>query len=82
MTVLARHRWGESQFVPRNPDLARNDQTERVCINCGLVRITVHPPQGFPWREWRDRGSSIQYTADRTPECVPAATSLEAATWP
>jgi len=76
MTIVARHRWGESKFVARNPDLARNDQTERTCANCELVKITVHPPQGYPWREWRDRGSQIQYTYERTPDCVPLAQAV------
>jgi hypothetical protein len=50
---------------------------ERACLNgCGVVRITVHPPQGFPWVEWRtgDPGQSQQRWSG-TPPCRPVAAS-------
>lgn len=46
-----------------------NDRTEKTCSRCSLVKITVHPPQGFPWREWRHaNGSSFQ--CESTPPCI------------
>ncbi|HLH95031.1 MAG TPA: hypothetical protein VKW08_07925 [Xanthobacteraceae bacterium] len=62
--VEPRHRWGEPVRLP--------DRTERTCAHCGLVKITMHPPHGLPWREWRHRnGASIPLT--NTPPCLAAA---------
>lgn len=61
-TTALRHRWGEP--------LPLQDQTERVCANCSLVKITMHPPHGLPWRVWRHRDGS-SFTAEGTPPCRP-----------
>ncbi len=47
-----------------------NERTERTCQNCGLVKITVHPPHGFPWREWRMRGGDETIALTTTPPCL------------
>jgi hypothetical protein len=53
------HDWGDGRervnyiCVPANPLLGRHQQTERTCKRCKLVKITVHPPEGGGWREWR-----------------------------
>ena len=67
-----RHRWG----APVRYDAHQNPngcaQTERACLNgCGVVRITVHPPEGFPWIEWRtgDPGQR-QVRRSATPPCA------------
>lgn len=64
------HRWGPRMLV-NDGTVHGCDQSERTCTRCGLVRITVHPPQGLPWREWRpDGGPQMQLT--NTPPCLPA----------
>lgn len=62
-----RHRWGEGVLVGEYLD-----RTERTCVHCGLVKITVHPPQGWPWREWRTREGK-RWEGENTPPCLEAA---------
>lgn len=65
VTPLARkHRWGDGVHVGEHLD-----RTERACALCGLVKVTVHPPVGFPWREWRMRDGKT-WQGDATPPCV------------
>lgn len=28
-------------------------ETHRVCAQCRLIKITVHPPHGLPYRLWQ-----------------------------
>lgn len=62
-----RHRWGHSRNVFN--EHTGNDQTQRICVLCGLVKITVHPPRGYPWREWRDPRGGGQLQFSGTPAC-------------
>jgi hypothetical protein len=67
---MTRHRWpkdGKHVDADNSPSLC--DQTERVCIKCGLTRITVHPPVGYPYTAWRRQGSARQFPDDQTPPC-------------
>lgn len=64
---VRRHRWGEGVLVGEYLD-----RTERTCALCGLVKITVHPPQGWPWREWRTREGK-RWEGENTPPCLEAA---------
>ena len=66
---VSRHKWGECVSISGFDTATGNDQSERACLLCGLVKITVHPPHGFPWREWRARGQE-QVKIDATPPCV------------
>jgi hypothetical protein len=68
----ARHRWpkaGEPNYRSLVACIDGNDRTERVCLSCGLVKITVHPPKGFAWREWRTRDGK-PWVGDITPPCL------------
>ena len=47
-------------------------RTEKTCPLCGLVKVTAHPPQGWPFREWRVCGGKV-WRGDATPPCVGAA---------
>lgn len=47
-----------------------NDRTERVCTHCSMVKITVHPPHGDPWREWRTKDGKV-WRGEATPPCLP-----------
>ncbi|HYM33362.1 MAG TPA: hypothetical protein VEU47_18835 [Candidatus Cybelea sp.] len=73
------HRFGQEQRVPANPVLGRHQQTERACPRCGLVKITVHPPEGPSRREFRWGNAPTQFTDVMTPECVPTASDGAAA---
>ena len=70
-----KHRWGDG--VPISA-LGRNDQTERTCIHCGMLKITVHSPQGLPWREWRHSKSPAQFACEHTPPCLALETTVAA----
>ncbi len=73
MTESPRHRWGE-RFTRLDGTPSGCAQSEAICIGCGLVSVTVHPPQGFPWREWRPKdGPQMQF--EQTPPCLAEATA-------
>lgn len=68
MTARRTHRW----------KLVYQDQhkTERQCIRCNMVRVTKHPPVGFPWIEyWRGLD---RLPGDKTPPCEPIAETVTA----
>lgn len=71
---MTRHTWPKDG----SPGLIRlhgsqsddgNDRTERTCLCCGLVKITVHPAQGLIWTEWRTK-SGQTWIGETTPPCV------------
>lgn len=61
ISIQPRHRWGEPVRLL--------DRTERACAHCPLIRITMHPPHGLPWREWRHRDSEARWQMTTTPPC-------------
>ena len=69
ITYQGRHKWSDRISVPRDQTPSGCEQTERTCGLCKIVRITVHPPQGFPWREWRHPNSDVQFACEHTPPC-------------
>ena len=64
-----RHRWGEG-FTRLENTPSGCVETECVCKRCEMVRITVHPPAGFPWHEWKPK-NSVRVQLDQTPPCFP-----------
>lgn len=69
-----RHKWGEpSRF---ENERAENTKTERVCELCGLIKVTMHPPAGLPWREWWKDGQQIHCST--TPPCTYRVAEVEA----
>lgn len=66
-----RHRWGDPISIFENTP-SGCEETERVCILCGIVKITVHPRDRseFPWRAWRTR-EGTRMEVDHTPPCRP-----------
>ena len=69
-----RHTWpdeGDPGFhrIPACESPDGNDRTEKTCAKCSLVKITVHGPQGFPWREWRTKEGK-PWHGDSTPPCL------------
>lgn len=67
-TVPRKHKWVGEHRIPACDSIDRNERTERGCPQCGLVKITVHPPHGLPWREWRTANGERLIQA-RTPPC-------------
>lgn len=55
-----RHSWG--------PPYRQQYRTERVCLNCGLVKVTRHEPGALPWVEFLYKGRRAE-CGGRTPEC-------------
>jgi hypothetical protein len=65
-----RHSWikPERRIHPsESPD--GNERTERTCERCSMVKITVHPLHGNPWREWRTKDGMLAQL-DATPPCL------------
>jgi hypothetical protein len=70
----SRHRWGDPVTVlAATPSGC--EETRRVCAFCKLQKITVHPPQGFPWREWCTV-AGMRAKLDATPPCLPAPAAV------
>ncbi|MGA7072114.1 hypothetical protein [Bradyrhizobium sp.] len=55
--------------IPANSLLGREQQTERTCKRCGLVKITSHPKAGGGARLWRWGDSPTQFADWAMPEC-------------
>lgn len=54
------HQFGDPVSVSQNVTLSRHPQTERTCLACGAIRVTVHGADGIAWREWRKSASDEQ----------------------
>jgi hypothetical protein len=67
------HRWDyeNERRIAACDSPSKCDQNERDCIHCRLVRVTVHPPGGFPFRAWRLPNSKTQFVMGSTPKCEP-----------
>jgi hypothetical protein len=64
-----RHRWDLPRSVLTDTP-SGCEETERECVDCHLVKITVHPPFGFPYRAWRT-AAGMRATIEHTPPCNP-----------
>jgi hypothetical protein len=62
-----KHRWGEPIAIPQGASGCQ--ETERACIHCGLVKITVHPPHGLAYRAWRT-ASGMRAQIEHAPPCT------------
>lgn len=64
------HKWDREnpRYVPACDSPSGNDQTERTCMQCPVVMVTVHAPDGRAWREWRHKDSSTQFKT--RPPCL------------
>lgn len=72
VTSALRHSWGSPITIIPADSADGNERTERSCAHCALVKITVHPPYGFPWREWRTKAGET-WVGGATPPCLGAA---------
>ena len=62
--------WLNERRIAACDSPSKNDQTERDCVMCKLTKVTVHPPGGFPYREWRHPRSKTQFACSATPPCL------------
>jgi len=46
-----------------------NARTLRTCSQCDMVKVTVHPPHGNAWREWRTKDGKV-WVGELTPPCL------------
>lgn len=58
--MSARHQW--------SPARRTSHRTERVCLKCGLVKVTRHEPDALPWQEFERRGRILR-GVQGTPKC-------------
>lgn len=64
-----RHKWGDPAYLHRDTTPSGCDETEKPCVLCGLVKLTVHTPIGYPYRMWRTR-AGLRFPDDgATPLC-------------
>jgi hypothetical protein len=63
-----KHRWAEPVTVTENTGSGAQE-THRRCIHCDMVKVTVHPPAGLPYRAWI-APNGVWGTAERTPVCT------------
>lgn len=64
-----RHKWGDPVRIAGHDTHDGNDRTERTCALCKIVKITVHPPVGNAWREWRTK-DGMTAVLTMTPPCL------------
>lgn len=50
---------------------------EKTCPFCLLTKITVHPPRGLPWREWRTKDGRHLIGTNVPHACVAATKVTE-----
>jgi hypothetical protein len=62
------HKWGAP--VRTAETWTPVSTTVRKCVKCGAEKITMHPPSGLPWNEWRLPGVP-QFRSVATPPCRP-----------
>jgi hypothetical protein len=65
------HEWIDDGYRSRNDTASGNDEHERRCRHCGLVKITIHYPFGIPGRAWRTKGAERFPNPGTTPICEP-----------
>jgi len=71
-TIPRHHRWENERRIPACESPDGCERTERECVNggCGLIKITVHPPRGLPYRRWRHPVTGNEFDLGATPPCL------------
>lgn len=64
-----RHKWGDPVYLHRDTTSSGCDETEKPCALCGLVKLTIHTPIGFPYRMWRTKAGLRFPDNGATPLC-------------
>jgi hypothetical protein len=65
---MPRHKWDLDREQRRAADSFDDGcgRTIRYCAKCQHRKVTVHPPQGFPWFEFPD---DPKWHSQTTPPC-------------
>ncbi len=67
---MSNHRWSNPTKLAGCDTATGNDETRRTCLACELVKITVHPPVGYPWKEYESpKFPGVRFQT--LPPCVP-----------
>ena len=64
-----RHRWVDTGSVHSDKTPSGCEEHERRCNLCGLTKITVHTPIGYPFRAWRSKSGVRFADTAGTPAC-------------
>ena len=69
--IVRKHKWDRDheRRLDGSTFADGNARTERDCIHCAMTKITVHPVQGLPWREWRTKNGDL-WVGTATPPCL------------
>lgn len=59
--------FGSQTYVPAKASISGHPQTERACVNCGVIKVHVLSPPHYD-RLWRWPGETAQAAVE--PECV------------
>lgn len=46
------HKWGDPITVTEGTP-SGCQETHRTCAHCKIIKVTVHPPHGYPYRMWQ-----------------------------
>lgn len=73
-TKPSRHKWPRQGDVGFTHTLAHeskdgNERFERICKACGMTRITIVPPRGWAWHEWKRKRGDVSFQMESTPPC-------------
>ncbi|RJP47928.1 MAG: hypothetical protein C4583_15645 [Anaerolineaceae bacterium] len=55
--------------TPAHESVDGNERHERKCVHCGLTRITLIPPRGECWHEWKTVAGE-KWQGELTPPCI------------
>jgi hypothetical protein len=68
-----KHRFGEPKWVSANQSVSGRAQTERTCILCGAVKVTLHGTgeTAGASRAWRSSADAGQVEIFTALPCVP-----------
>lgn len=69
---LPRHVFADPVDVPADQSCSGKNQTERACVLCSIVKVTVFDGEGRAHREWRYPNTSVQLSDDFRPVCIPS----------
>lgn len=65
-----RHSWMGEQRISALDAVSHCNETWRACVHCGVIKVTVHPPVGHPYRAWNFRDRRPRQIGGPRPECT------------
>lgn len=72
-----RHKWDNEteKRIAATEFSDGNARNIKSCQVCSMKRITVIPPNGFPWHEWLT-ADGRKWVGETTPPCFPQAENV------